>query len=178
MTRVVAAALAALLVFVPTVRAEETPPNFVLEEPPKALPDIHFQDAAAKPGDLAGFRGKVVLLNLWATWCSPCRAEMPTLDRLQAKLGAADFIVVPLSIDRKGMTAVDAFYREVGIPHLGKYLDSAAEATGHLGILGLPTTLLIDRDGRELGRLVGPSDWDSPEMISFLQGVIARKPAP
>ena len=75
MTRFVAAALAALLVFAPAVRAAEVPPNFVLEEPPKALPDIHCQDAAAKPGDLADFRGKVVLLNLWATWCSPCRAE-------------------------------------------------------------------------------------------------------
>jgi thiol-disulfide isomerase/thioredoxin len=170
--------LAVLLATVSPAWADETWSNFVLEEPPKPLPDIRFQDAAAKPLELAGFRGKVVLLNLWATWCIPCRAEMPTLDRLQAKLGGADFVVVALSIDRKGMTAVESFYREVGIVHLGKYIDSGAEATGHLGILGLPTTLLIDREGRELGRLVGPSAWDSPEMVTFLQGIIAPKPAP
>jgi thiol-disulfide isomerase/thioredoxin len=178
MKRFVVVLLSALLASAPAVRADETPSNFVLEEPPKPLPDIRFQDAAAKPVDLAGFRGEVVVLNLWATWCIPCRAEMPTLDRLQAKLGGADFVVVALSIDRKGMTAVESFYRKVGIAHLGKYIDSGAEATSHLGILGLPTTLLIDREGRELGRLVGPSAWDSPEMVTFLQGVIARKPAP
>jgi thiol-disulfide isomerase/thioredoxin len=178
MKRFVVVLLSALLASAPAVRADEAPSNFVLNEPPKPLPDIRFQDAAAKPVDLAGFRGKVVLLNLWATWCIPCRAEMPTLDRLQAKLGGADFVVVALSIDRKGTTAVESFYREIGIAHLGKYIDSGAEATGHLGILGLPTTLLIDREGRELGRLLGPSAWDSPEMVTFLQGVIARKPAP
>lgn len=178
MKRFVFALLTALLASALPVWADETPPNFVLEEPPKPLPGIRFQDAAAKPLSLADFRGKVVLLNLWATWCIPCRTEMPTLDRLQAKLGGAGFVVVPLSIDRKGMTAVESFYREIGIMHLDKYIDSGGEAPGHLGILGLPTTLLIDREGRELGRLVGPSAWDSPEMIAFLQGIIARKPAP
>ena len=142
------------------------------------MPDISFKDAAGKPLGLADFRGKLVLLNIWATWCVPCRTEMPTLDRLQARLGGPDFTVLPLSIDRKGMSAVDDFYRGIAITHLAKYLDASGEAADRLHTVGVPTTLLIDREGRELGRLLGPAEWDSPEMIAFLQKIIARKPAP
>jgi thiol-disulfide isomerase/thioredoxin len=157
--------------------AQEPPQNFVLDDAPQPLADVRFQDSAGKSLGLSSFRGKVVLLNIWASWCVPCRKEMPTLDRLQAKLGGADFAVLPLSIDR-AMSAVDGFYGGVGIAHLGKYLDASGEAAGQLNTLGVPTTLLIDRQGRELGRLVGPAEWDGPDMIAFLQGIIARNPAP
>jgi thiol-disulfide isomerase/thioredoxin len=170
-------ALLIILLAAAPARAGEMPANFVMEEPPKVLPEIRFVDAAAKPLSLADFRGQVVLLNLWATWCVPCREEMPSLDRLQARLGGKEFAVVPLSIDRAGMRAVDRFYREIGIAHLAKYLDASGEAAGRLGAPGLPTTLLIDREGREIGSVIGPAEWDSPEMITFLRKVITHSGA-
>ncbi len=172
-----AAGLAGLVEAAPS-RAQEAPANFVMEEPPQPLPEIRFQDAAGKPLGLAEFRGKVVLLNIWATWCVPCRQEMPALDRLQAKLGGTDFTVLPLSIDRAGMKAVDVFYREVGISELAKYIDSDGESAGHLGVLGVPTTFLVGRDGRVLGRLIGPAKWDSAQTVAFLRKIIAGKAAP
>jgi len=159
-------------------RAQDAPQNLVLDEAPKPLPEFRFQDAAGKWLGLSDFRGKVVVLNLWATWCIPCRAEMPTLDRLQAQLGGPGFEVVALSIDRGGRKAVDPFFRQVGITHLARYLDPGGEAAGRLGVLGLPTTLLIDSKGQELGRLVGPAEWDSAEMTAFLRRLVARQPGP
>lgn len=155
-------------------RAAEAPQGLVLYEAPKALPDLRFQDATGKSLGPSDFRGKVIVLNLWATWCIPCRREMPTLDRLQGQLGGPKFEVVALSIDRGGMNAVDPFFREIGIRHLAKYLDTSGKVAGQLGVLGLPTTLLIDPEGRELGRLVGPAEWDSAEMIAFLRKLAAQ----
>ena len=107
----------------------------------------------------------MVLLNVWATWCAPCREEMPTLDRLQAQLGGDDFHVLPLSIDRAGLGPVQRFYDEIGIRHLGQ----------SFAVIGLPTTLLIDRQGRERGRLTGPAEWDSAEAIEQFQTIIAER---
>ncbi|MFH1344106.1 MAG: TlpA disulfide reductase family protein [Pseudomonadota bacterium] len=151
--------------------AQEPSRNFIIHEP-KPIAAIRFEQADGQPRSLADFRGKVVLLNIWATWCVPCRKEMPTLDRLQAKLGGADFEVVALSIDRH-MDAVRKFFTEVGIQKLAMYLDSTAKATRELGAVGLPTTLLLDREGREIGRLIGPAEWDSPEITALIGGVIA-----
>lgn len=136
---------------------------------PQPVPDIRFQNADGKPSRLSDFRGKVVLLNVWATWCAPCRKEMPALDRLQQKLGGADFEVVALSIDGGGAVAVRRFYDEMGIRALAVYVDTTTEAAGKLGSLGIPTTLLIDRKGRERWRKTGPAEWDSPEIIESLR---------
>ena len=143
-------------------------PNFALNDPPKTLPDVQFVDGEGRKLALSDFRGKIVLLNVWATWCVPCRKEMPTLDRLQSVLGGADFQVVALSIDRKGRDAVRKFYGEIGIKHLDLNVDSSGKAAHELGVVGLPTTLLIDHAGREIGRLVGPAEWDAPEMIAVI----------
>jgi thiol-disulfide isomerase/thioredoxin len=153
----------------------EEPSNFVLHEAPKPLPEIAIADGEGKVGALSDFRGKVVLLNIWATWCVPCRKEMPTLDRLQAQLGGPGFEVVTLSIDRGGAGTVRKFYGEIGIQHLAVQLDAKAEAPSALGTFGLPTTLLIDRQGWEIGRLIGPAEWDSREMIRFLKTTIAQQ---
>ena len=158
-------------------RGEEAPQNFVLYGAPKPVPDLGFEDGLGKALRLADFRGRVVVLNLWATWCLPCRKDMPTLDRLQAQLGGSAFEVVAVSVDRGGMKVVDPFLREIGIAHLAKYLDPGGEVPGRLGAFGLPTTLLIDRQGQELGRLVGPAEWDRADMVDFLRKMIARKPA-
>lgn len=161
----VAAALA-------TAAAQEPSRNFIIHEAPKTVAEIQFEDADGRSRSLNDFRGKVVLLNIWATWCVPCRKEMPTLDRLQAALGGDDFEVVALSIDRR-MDAVHKFFAEIGIQKLVKYFDSSAKATRQLGAVGLPTTLLIDREGREIARLIGPAEWDSPEIAAFISCVIA-----
>src|SRR3546814_2217971 len=105
----------------------------------------------------------MILLNIWATWCGPCREEMPTLDRLQARLGGPDFEVVALSIDRAGIAVVSEFYDEIRVQHLAEYIDESAKAAGQLNAVGLPTTLLIDREGQEIGRQVGPAEWDAHE---------------
>ncbi len=155
--------------------AAAEPQGFLVHESPKPLPDIRFQDAGGRTLGLSDFRGKVVVLNVWATWCGPCRREMPTLDRLQAALGGADFQVIALSIDRKGLDVVRKFYGEIGIRHLAMHIDSSGNAARELGALGLPTTLLIDRAGREIGRLVGPAEWDAPDMTDFIRQRLGRQ---
>ena len=137
---------------------------------PQLLPEIRFQGADGKSYTLSDFRGKVVLLNVWATWCAPCRKEMPALDRLQQKLGGPDFQVVALSIDNGGAAAVRRFYDETGVRALAIYVDSSLEATSKLRTVGIPTTLLIDREGRERWRKTGPAEWNSPEIIESLRG--------
>jgi thiol-disulfide isomerase/thioredoxin len=156
--------------------AQEPSRHLTVNERPKPLAAIQFEDANGQSRSLADFHGKVVLLNIWATWCVPCRKEMPTLDRLQAKLGGSDFEVVALSIDRR-MDVVRKFFAEIGIRKLAMYLDSSAKATRDLGAVGLPTTLLIDREGREIGRLIGPAEWDAPEITEVISCVIAKDAA-
>ena len=124
---------------------------------------------------LKAWQGKIVLLNIWATWCGPCRAEIPTLDRLQAHLGSDRFEVVALSIDRAGVGVVARFFEEIGTEHLRTFIDDSGKVARDLKVFGLPATLLIGRDGRELGRLVGPAAWDTPKMIAFLKVVIANQ---
>jgi thiol-disulfide isomerase/thioredoxin len=140
---------------------------------PKPVPTVDFVDGEGKPRTLADFKGKVVLLNVWATWCGPCREEMSTLDRLQAQLGGADFQVLALSVDQDGAQIVRDFYAEIGIQHLELYIDENAQANRRLNAFGLPVTLLLDRQGRELGRKLGAAEWDSPEVIEYLREVIA-----
>lgn len=143
--------------------------SFVVHEAPRSLPETSFEDGNGQPLTLADFDGKMVLLNIWAPWCLPCREEMPALDALEAELGDAAFQVVPLSVDRAGPDAVRRFYSDIGIRHLGLYIDASMQSSVDLAAPGLPTTLLIDAKGREIGRLIGPAEWDAPEMIAFLK---------
>lgn len=148
--------------------------SFTLLEKPGPLPELRFVDGDGRALTIADFRGKLVLLNIWATWCVPCRSEMPTLDRLQAKLGGSDFEVLALSIDRAGIAAVKAFYEELGLAALRIYVGDSTDIMRGLGIAGIPVTLFIDREGRETGRLAGPAEWDSPEVLSFLRAQLAK----
>jgi thiol-disulfide isomerase/thioredoxin len=118
----------------------------------------------------------VVLLNLWATWCAPCRKEMPTLNDVQKQLGSKDFEVVALSVDRKGLEASTAFLKETGADSLGLYIDETTTSLNMLQALGLPVTLLIDRKGREIGRLLGPAEWNSAEAIALMKAALAETP--
>lgn len=148
------------------------PNGFLLWESPRDVSEISFEDGDGNSLTLADFEGKLILLNVWATWCGPCRKEMPTLDALQAELGGTDFEVVALSIDRQGIDVVNEFYQEVGIEHLAPYVDQTGMASADLGAVGIPSTLLLDRQGKEIGRLVGEAEWDTPEMIEFLTETI------
>lgn len=156
------------------VVGQHAPPNFIIHSAAKQVADISFTDERGRTLSLNDFRGKTVLLNIWATWCGPCRKEMPTLDRLQARLGGERFQVVALSIDRGGASAVQKFYAETGVRHLAFFIDATGRAGSSLALIGLPGTLLIDPEGREIGRLIGPAEWDSPEMIAFLESQISR----
>jgi thiol-disulfide isomerase/thioredoxin len=136
---------------------------------PKEVPALQFEDAAGHARSLADFKGKVVLLNLWATWCAPCREEMPALDRLQAELGGPRFEVVALSVDQQGAQIARKFFAEAGVKSLALYVDPSAQAAFKLGAAGLPASLLVDASGREVGRHLGPAKWDSPEVVSELR---------
>lgn len=142
---------------------------FVVQETPSPVPALSFVDADGRTRSLDDFKGRLVLLNLWATWCGPCVEEMPALDRLQARLGGDDFTVLALAMDRQGRTLVEPFLVKLRIRNLAMYLDTSGNATRALKARGLPTTLLIDRDGREIGRLEGAAEWDSDAAGAFLR---------
>ncbi|ANW04794.1 hypothetical protein LMTR13_36300 [Bradyrhizobium icense] len=171
--RLTAAAAVALLTQHGAARA--VPQNFVMHPAPKAVPAVTFEVETGASQSLAEFTGKVVVLNIWATWCVPCRLEMPALDRLQSILGSDGFAVVPVSIDRGGIEAVKKFYGEIAIKNLPIYLDVSGQAVRRLDAVGLPTTLILDRNGQEIVRVIGPAEWDAPEITEFLKSIIARK---
>ncbi len=154
------------------IAAERT--RIPLHETPRSLQKIDFRDEMGTPFTLDAWHGKYVLLNVWATWCGPCRTEMPTLDRLQSQLGSDRFEVVVLSIDRAGVGVVRKFFDEIGIKHLRIFIDRRGSVVQDLKVFGLPGTMLIGPSGQELGRLFGPAKWDAPEMINFLRDQITK----
>ncbi|MCF7702048.1 TlpA family protein disulfide reductase [Loktanella sp. M215] len=164
--------LAAALFLASAGAAVAAPQGFAVHDEPQEVANVRFVTEDGTRMEMADFQGKVILLNVWATWCVPCREEMPTLDALQASLGSDRFEVVPLSIDRAGVPPVRRFYDEIGVTHLGMYVDKTMLSATALRTVGLPTTILIDAKGQELGRLVGPAEWDDQEMVNFLKGYI------
>jgi thiol-disulfide isomerase/thioredoxin len=137
---------------------------------PQALPpELTFTDAEGKAFGIGDFAGRGLVVNLWATWCPPCVAEMPALDRMQAALAAEGIAVLALSSDRGGRGAVEPFYQRTGVRHLGIWLDPRGAAARALGARGLPTSVLVDRSGQERARLEGEAAWDHPEMIAAVR---------
>lgn len=145
---------------------------FVFRKAPEALPEVKFQDGSGKERTLADWRGKVVLLNLWATWCLPCRKEMPSLDRLQKEMGSDKFEVVAISVDRKGAEASKKFLDETQVERLALYVDATARMSSDLRVIGLPATLLLDTQGREIGRLLGGAEWDSEDAKRLIRSAM------
>ena len=144
-------------------------PAFVFKATPEPLGEVHFTDGDGKPMTLADFKGKTILLNLWATWCAPCREEMPSLDRLQQELGSDTFEVVALAVDRAGPETAQKFLNEIGVTALKLYSDTTTRSGSALRAVGMPTTILIDAEGREIGRLPGPYEWDAPEAKALIK---------
>ena len=145
---------------------------------PLRLPDLTFNDADGRSRALADWRGRSVLFNLWATWCIPCRQEMPALDALQAKLGGPDFEVVAVNIDTRDPDKPRSWLREVGITRLAYYADPSAKVFQDLKIagkaIGMPTTLLVDPSGCEIGTIWGPAEWASEDGIRLVSAALGR----
>ena len=142
------------------------------------VPDLAFQDVAGKPLSLADWRGRTVLLNLWATWCVPCRKEMPALDALEQRLGGPGFEVVAVNIDTRDPDKPKAWLKEVGIKKLAYYADPDAKTFQDLKNIGrafgMPTTLLVDRQGCEIGTIAGPAEWASDDAVKLIQAAIGK----
>ena len=137
---------------------------------PLPAPPVSFADQSGKTVTLADFRGRMVLINLWATWCAPCIHEMPSLARLQAQLGG--LTILAISEDRRGAEVVEPFVHKLGLGGLAIYLDAKSEVGHAFAVEGLPTSILVDRDGRILGELQGAADWDSPDMVKLIEGYL------
>jgi thiol-disulfide isomerase/thioredoxin len=142
------------------------------------LPDLAFVDASGATKKLSDWRGRTVLVNLWATWCVPCRKEMPALDALQAKLGAGDFEVVAVNIDTRDLDKPKTFYEEEGLRRLAFYSDAKARVFQELKAvgraLGMPTTVLVDGHGCEIASLAGPAEWASEDAVRLISAALGR----
>ena len=130
-------------------------------EPAKPVPEVAFVDKDGTETTLAAFKGKALLVNFWATWCAPCREEMPSLDRLNAELGGEDFAVLTIATGRNPVPAVQKFFADEGIKTLPILRDERQTLARAMGVLGLPVTVLIDAEGHEVARLIGDADWSS-----------------
>jgi len=144
---------------------------------PLRLPDLVFDDADGKPRKLSDWRGRTVLVNLWATWCVPCRKEMPALDRLQTKLGGKDFEVVAINIDTRDLEKPRNFLKDARLTQLGYFSDQKAKVFQDLKTigraLGMPTSVLVDGQGCEIATIAGPAEWDSDDAIKLITAATA-----
>jgi len=160
----------------PLARGEVAAVN--VAKSPLKVPDLAFTDLTGKPLTLAGLRGRTLLLNLWATWCVPCRAEMPTLDALQGKLGGAGFEVVAVNIDTRDPDKPKQFLKDIGVQKLAYYADPTAKTFQDLKAVGrafgMPTTMLIDPHGCEIGTIAGPAQWASDDAVRLIEAALGK----
>jgi thiol-disulfide isomerase/thioredoxin len=161
---------------VPFVRGEVAAVN--VAKRPLKVPELAFMDAAGKPLTLANWRGRTVLLNLWATWCVPCRKEMPTLDALQDKLGGPGFEVVAVNIDTRDPDKPKRFLKEISVRKLAYYADPSAKSFQDLKEIGrafgMPTTMLVDPSGCEIGTIAGPAEWASEDAVKLIEAALQK----
>lgn len=150
---------------------------FLLSERKQSLLEVSFKDADGNTKTFADFAGKTVFINLWATWCAPCRAEMPSIERLSNKMASEEFAVVAISVDSGDDAKPKAFYQEIGLTDLPFYHDGTIGAFNTFKkkslALGLPATVILDKKGGVLGKLNGPAEWDSPDALKLISAAIA-----
>ncbi len=177
---VIAAATFAAVLF-PAVRNDGPVPRitgeiqyFKLKRNPAAVPDLAIEDGAGQTVRLGSFRGRVVVLNFWATWCAPCVHEMPSLDVLAARLKGPRFRLVALNEDRGGARVAAPFLARLKLNNIALYTDPDGAVQRALGVAGLPTTVVIDARGREVGRIIAPADWSAPEAVALVRAFIDR----
>jgi thiol-disulfide isomerase/thioredoxin len=153
--------------------AAEALPKLVVHDEPRPRLEAGFADGAGAPVSLDDFAGRVVVLNIWATWCPPCRKEMPSIDRLARAVAGDGIAVVALSTDRGGAKPVRKFFEEIGVETLEIHVDKAGRLPREAAVIGLPATLILDRKGREIARLTGDAEWDTPEIVAMLRALAA-----
>jgi thiol-disulfide isomerase/thioredoxin len=146
--------------------------KLVFHEAPKPVSQTAFETIEGGTGSLGDYEGKVVVLNFWATWCAPCRKEMPMLSDLQDQLGGEDFEVVTIATGRNPPQAMKAFFDEIGVENLPLHRDPRSKMAREMGVLGLPVTMVLDRDGNEIGRLVGDAHWNSDNAIDIMKTLL------
>ncbi|NKX43051.1 TlpA family protein disulfide reductase [Roseibacterium sp. KMU-115] len=147
--------------------------GLVVHEEPVAASALPFLRADETEGSLADYAGRYVVLNFWATWCAPCREEMPSLQALQTRLGGEDFAVVTLATGRNPPQAIRRFFEETGVTDLPEHRDINQQIAREMGVFGLPITVILDPEGREIARLRGDAHWDSPEAIALIEALLA-----
>lgn len=163
-----------------TTGQDDVPPrgpsmqHFLPLDAPSLLPPVAIERPDGSTGTVADFRGALVLLNLWATWCAPCVREMPALDRLQGRFDPRTLLVLPLSVDRGGARVVKPFYRQHKLDRLGIYLDKTNRVSRALRPAGLPTTYLVGPDGMMLGVLEGVAHWDQEDAVTLLRWYVRK----
>ena len=146
--------------------------NMVAHSAARSVPAFKFLDGDGNYLTLADFRGKFVALQFWATWCFPCREELPTVDALQGELGGADFTFIALSVDRAGSDLVRQYYADNGIVNLSVYIDEGMNAARAMLVNGIPYTILLNREGMEIARVLGDRNWHTPEAIALMRKII------
>lgn len=149
--------------------------RLIVHSEPKPLTETPFTLAdGAGTATLAEYRGKYVLLNFWATWCAPCRKEMPMLSELQTEFGGEDFEVLTLATGRNSPTRIKAFFDEIGVTNLPRHQDPRQAVAREVGVLALPITVLVDPEGREIARLLGDAEWNSEDAKAIIRALIAE----
>jgi thiol-disulfide isomerase/thioredoxin len=181
MKRALTVALVSLLLASGFAMAAEDEPDapdrtklgeFVPSSQPFPPPAVSLTDSSGHTVDLADLRGKVVVVNFWATWCGPCLQEMPSLERLQSRLGER-IEVLAVSEDRGGDKAVEPFIAKLGLNSVKVYIDPKSEVGHALGVRGLPTSFVIDREGKVLGRVEGAAEWDSRKILGVIEPLLS-----
>jgi thiol-disulfide isomerase/thioredoxin len=148
--------------------------KLVFHAAPVAVPEIGFSDLDGADYSLEDFRGRWVLLNFWATWCAPCRKEMPMLANLQTDFGGPDFAVVTIAAGRNAPQAITRFFEEEGVDNLPSYIDPKLALASRMGVMGLPVTIILDPEGREVARMMGEATWDGDSARAILRTLIER----
>ncbi|MFW5654492.1 MAG: TlpA family protein disulfide reductase [Roseicyclus sp.] len=147
--------------------------GLVVHETPVAASDLPFVRADGTEGSLADYEGRMVVLNFWATWCAPCREEMPSLQNLHDALAGEDFAVVTLATGFNQPQAIRRFFDETGVKDLTQYRDINQQIAREMGVFGLPITVILDAEGREIARLRGDAHWDSPEAMAVVETLLS-----
>lgn len=146
--------------------------KMVIHDEPRARLERAFENRNGASKEVADWEGKVVVFNFWATWCPPCRKEMPSLDRLQGAMGDDGFEVIALSMDRASVGKIDDFFMSIDVENLDVYREPTLRIGTEAGVLGMPITLVLDREGREIARLQGEAEWDGPNAKALLRQII------
>jgi thiol-disulfide isomerase/thioredoxin len=143
--------------------------NLVLIKNPKIYEDVIFKDKNQKNVDLDDFKGKLIILNFWATWCAPCKEEMPSLDNLQSNVNLNNLKIFPINIGQEEVSKSESFFRELKIQNLEIYIDASITLAKKFSLRGVPTTILFNKEGYEFARIIGAIDFNDEEFISWLK---------